>query len=53
MTLNPKTITKKTLAVKAISIMEKYSITSLIVLGSDDKIEGIVHLHDLLKSGVV
>ncbi len=53
MALNPKTITKDTLAVKAISIMEKHSITSLIVLDSDDKIEGIVHLHDLLKSGIV
>lgn len=53
MTLNPKTITKDILAVKAISIMEKHSITSLIVLGADGKIEGVVHLHDLLKSGIV
>jgi arabinose-5-phosphate isomerase len=53
MTHNPKTITRDTLAVKAISIMEKYSITSLIVLDPDGKAEGVVHLHDLLKSGIV
>jgi arabinose-5-phosphate isomerase len=53
MTRNPKTIMRDTLAVKAISIMEKYSITSLIVLDPGGKVEGIVHLHDILKSGVV
>jgi len=53
MTRNPKTIMKDTLALKAVSIMEKYSITSLIVLDVDGKIEGIVHLHDILKSGIV
>ncbi len=53
MTHNPKTITRDILAVKAISIMEKYSITSLIVLDPDGKAEGVVHLHDLLKSGIV
>lgn len=53
MTHNPKTIKGDTLAVKAISIMEKYSITSLIVVDPDGKAEGVVHMHDLLKSGVV
>jgi arabinose-5-phosphate isomerase len=53
MTHNPKTITRDILVVKAISIMEKHSITSLIVLDPDGKAEGIVHLHDLLKSGIV
>lgn len=53
MTPSPKTVSKNTLAAKAMSIMEKYSITSLIVLGSDDKTEGVVHMHDILKSGVV
>ena len=53
MTKDPRTIKRDTLAVKAISIMEKYSITSLVVLDSDSRVEGIVHLHDLLKSGIV
>ncbi len=53
MTHNPKTITKDTLAAKAISIMEKQSITSLVVVDQESKPEGIVHMHDLLKAGIV
>ncbi len=52
MTQNPRTIKRDTLAVKAISIMEKHSITSLVIIDSDGRAEGIVHLHDLLKSGI-
>ncbi|MEK9629280.1 MAG: KpsF/GutQ family sugar-phosphate isomerase [Nitrospinota bacterium] len=48
---NPKTITKETLAAKAVQIMEEHSITSLIV-SNNNKIEGIIHLHDILKAGV-
>ena len=49
---NPKTITKETLAAKALQIMEEHSITSLIV-ANEGKIEGIIHLHDILKAGVI
>ncbi len=52
MTQNPKIIARDTLAVKAVSEMEKYSITSLVVLDSNGEAEGIVHLHDLLKAGI-
>ena len=52
MAKNPKTITKETLAAKAVQIMEQHSITSLVVL-KEDEIEGIIHLHDILKAGVV
>jgi len=52
MVKNPKTITKETLAAKAVQIMEQHSITSLVV-SKEDKIEGIIHLHDILKAGVV
>jgi arabinose-5-phosphate isomerase len=52
-THDPKTISKNTLAVKALSIMENYSITSLIIVDKENKIEGVVHLHDILKSGIV
>ena len=53
MSKNPKTIDKNELAAKALQIMEQYSITSL--LSTDEKKSpiGIVHLHDLLKAGVV
>ena len=49
---NPKTITKETLAAKALQIMEEHSITSLIV-ANEGKIEGVIHLHDILKAGVI
>ena len=54
MAKNPKTITKETLAAKAVQIMEQHSITSLVVSKEkEDEIEGIIHLHDILKAGVV
>lgn len=55
MTRNPKWIEKDALAAKAVQKMEEYSITSLFVFNKPgDKIPvGIIHLHDLLKAGVV
>jgi len=52
MTKNPKTITKDLLASFALQLMEKYNITSLIVIDSQKKPEGMVHLHDLVKLGL-
>lgn len=52
MVKNPKTISKEILAAKAVQIMEEHSITSLIV-SKENKIEGIIHLHDILKAGIV
>jgi arabinose-5-phosphate isomerase len=55
MTKNPKWIEKDALAAKAVQRMEEYSITSLFVFNkAGDKVPvGIIHLHDLLKAGVV
>lgn len=53
MTHRPKTIRKNMLAAKAVALMEKYSITVLVVADEDDTVEGIIHLHDLLKAGIV
>jgi len=53
MTRNPKTIGEEELAVKALSIMEDYSITSLMVPDDDGGVKGIIHLHDILKQGIV
>nr|ABK80646.1 putative KpsF/GutQ [uncultured marine Nitrospinaceae bacterium] len=49
----PKTITRDTLATKAVRVMQDHAITSLAVISDDRKIEGIIHLHDILKAGVV
>jgi len=51
MTLNPKTIDQNKLAAQAVEKMEKYSITSLIIVDNENRPEGTVHLHDLLGRG--
>jgi len=52
MTINPKMIQSNDMVVKALNIMEDFSITQLIV--SDDSIyKGVIHLHDILKEGIV
>lgn len=54
MTHEPKTIAADALAATAVSVMEKHAITSLIILEDGGrKPAGIVHLHDLLKAGIV
>ena len=53
MTRHPKTIPRDELAARAVQVMEQYSITSLIVVGEAGRPEGVLHLHDLLKAGVV
>ena len=52
MTKNPKTIQPEYLASFALQQMEKYSITSLIVVDESNKPNGLVHLHDLVKLGL-
>lgn len=55
MTTSPKTIEKTELAAKALRVMEQHSITSLFVISGQPhkKVEGVIHLHDILKAGVV
>lgn len=53
MTPHPKTIDRDALAAKALEIMERYAITSLLIVDPKGNPEGVVHLHDLLRAGVV
>ncbi len=53
MTRNPKTVSEHELAAKVLGIMEKHSITSLIVADEMNSIVGVIHLHDILKQGIV
>lgn len=55
MAKSPKRILRRNLAAKALRTMEDHSITSLFVFENEQGVVpvGIVHLHDLLKSGVV
>ncbi|MBK1440377.1 KpsF/GutQ family sugar-phosphate isomerase [Parapedobacter sp. ISTM3] len=48
----PKTIDKNELAVHAFDIMRQHNITQLLVL-NEQSYDGIVHLHDLLKEGII
>lgn len=50
---HPKMIGPDELAAKAVEMMERYSITTLVVADSAKGIVGVVHLHDLLRHGIV
>lgn len=50
---SPKTIASDALAARAVQIMEEFSITALVVLDEHASVVGVLHLHDLLKSGIV
>lgn len=52
MSCNPKVIEKSELAVNAFSLMEKNKITSVIVL-DNGKYVGLIHIHDVLREGIV
>ncbi len=54
MTRNPKTVTSDELASRALSLMKRHSITSLFIQQNGDiRPSGVIHIHDLLKVGIV
>jgi arabinose-5-phosphate isomerase len=52
MTPDPKTIDPEALAVEALATMRQHSITQLLVADSRGY-QGVVHLHDLIREGLV
>lgn len=52
MSINPKSIDNNEHVSKALSILEDNSITQLLVT-ENDKYVGVIHLHDILKEGIV
>jgi len=48
----PKTIDSNELVAVALEVLESYAITQLIVT-EDNKYAGVIHLHDILKEGIV
>ncbi|HEU4471580.1 MAG TPA: KpsF/GutQ family sugar-phosphate isomerase [Flavisolibacter sp.] len=52
MSQNPKTIDPSEMAINALDIMRKNSITQLVV-AEDQVYLGILHLHDLVKEGLI
>jgi arabinose-5-phosphate isomerase len=49
---SPQTVQADALAAKALQTMEQFSITALVVVDERNRLAGVIHLHDLLKSGV-
>ena len=54
MTRGPKAIAAEMLAAEAVAVMEQFPITSLFILDQQSKKPiGVIHLHDIIKAGVV
>jgi arabinose-5-phosphate isomerase len=52
MTKNPKMIQTTDMVVDALNILEDFSITQLVVV-ENGEYKGVLHLHDILKEGIV
>ena len=50
---NPKTIRDTEYAVNALQLMRNNSITQLIVVDADGHYLGIIHIHDILREGII
>jgi len=53
MTRYPKIIDREELAARAVQVMEQHKITSLLIVDGAGRPDGVVHLHDILRAGVV
>lgn len=52
MTISPKTISADEFAIRALNLMRNHNITQLVAMNGE-KIAGFVHIHDLMKEGIV
>lgn len=50
---NPRTILDTEYAVNALQMMRQNSITQLIVTNADGRYLGIIHIHDILREGII
>ncbi len=50
---NPKSISQDAILDSALAMMEKHSITQLPTVDKDNRLVGVLHLHDILKSKLV
>jgi arabinose-5-phosphate isomerase len=54
MTRNPKAVSGEMLAAEAVAVMEQFPITALFIIDQQNrKPIGVIHLHDIIKAGVV
>jgi arabinose-5-phosphate isomerase len=52
MSVNPKTISSNDLAIEALDLMRKNNISQLLVV-ENNRYAGIIHLHDLVREGII
>ena len=52
-TLNPKTIQPHLLAIEAFETLKKFDINQLLIAGDNNVYLGILHLHDLIREGII
>lgn len=52
MSKNPKVISSSYMVIDALNLLEDFSITQLIVV-DEGQYQGVLHLHDILKEGIV
>lgn len=53
MSANPKTIQKDELAVNALNLMRQNKITQLLVVDKKNRYTGVIHMHDILREGII
>lgn len=50
---SPKTISSNALAVEALALIRQFNITQLVIVDDENHYHGILHLHDLLREGII
>ena len=53
MTRNPITVRRDMFAVEALNVMEQRKITSVVVVGGEQQVQGVLHLHDLWPTEMI
>ena len=53
MSTSPKTINQSSLAIEALHFMEDHSISQLLVVDDAANFAGVIHIHDLLREGIL
>ena len=53
MTLQPKSIGINNKAIEALELMRSNSISQLLVIDDEDHYQGVIHIHDLIREGLI
>ena len=53
MTRGCKTVGRDLLAAEALRVMQEHKINALLVVDADNRLEGVLNMHDLLRARVL